>query len=67
MAMELFGEGCEYKNDGATAGRLFCPSKPGGIDCLHDPADKNPDDLSAEKGIYNCGDWDREPVFICSW
>ncbi|KAF2106706.1 SGNH hydrolase-type esterase domain-containing protein [Lophiotrema nucula] len=63
--MKLFGKDCEYRNNGKTAGRLFCGDQQ--IECLNDPADKDPSDVDAEKGNYKCGDTTRQPVFICSW
>ncbi|KAF2260935.1 hypothetical protein CC78DRAFT_384063 [Lojkania enalia] len=64
--MKLFDQDCEYTNPGDTPGKLKCGDKE--IECIDDPADKDPDDVNAEKGNYPCGDnTTRQPVFICSW
>ncbi|KAF1954181.1 hypothetical protein CC80DRAFT_550639 [Byssothecium circinans] len=65
LQMPGFNEKCEYKNDGGTTGRLFCPGQE--ISCVDDPHDKNPSDLNADKGNYECGDKIRQPVFICEY
>ncbi|KAF2849059.1 hypothetical protein T440DRAFT_534614 [Plenodomus tracheiphilus IPT5] len=65
LKMPDFDQPCEYKNDGASAGRLFCPGTE--IPCQDDPRDKDPANNEAEKGIYECGDSMREPVFQCPY
>jgi hypothetical protein len=63
--LRLFDEDCQYKNSGDNAGKLFCGDKT--IDCVDDPADKNPSDPNADKGSYQCGDKWRQPVFTCAY
>jgi hypothetical protein len=63
--LNLFGEDCEYKNSGDNPGRLFCGSRE--IACVDDPADTNPADNTADKGMYECGEMTRQPVFMCEW
>jgi hypothetical protein len=34
---------------------------------MNDPADKDPNDSAADKGNYMCGDYTRQPVFVCPY
>lgn len=65
LDLEIDGEVCEYRNDGDDPGALWCGERV--IGCLNDPADKDPNDVNAEKGEYQCGDYTRQPVFVCPW
>lgn len=65
FGMALFGEDCEYQSGANSPGKLVCSGKD--IQCIDDPADKNPSDPNADKGNYSCGDKTRQPVFLCSW
>lgn len=59
----LLGElACRYMNDGTNAGRLFCPSVPGGIECKEDPNHNKPENT------ITCSDGElRRPVAFCEW
>ncbi|KAJ4348760.1 uncharacterized protein N0V89_010138 [Didymosphaeria variabile] len=65
--LKLWDQDCQYKNQGDNQGKLYCGDQ--SHECLDDPADKNPSDINADKGIYKCADdtQTREPVFLCSW
>ncbi|KAI4635690.1 uncharacterized protein J4E87_000645 [Alternaria ethzedia] len=65
LDLEIDGEVCEYRNDGDDPGALWCGERV--IGCVNDPADKDPNDVNAEKGEYQCGDYTRQPVFVCPW
>lgn len=59
------GQKCQYQNDGDDAGALWCGERV--ISCMDDPADKDPNNSSSDKGNYQCGDYTRQPVFVCPY
>lgn len=67
--MKLFGEACQYRNDGTNTGKLFSGAKV--IDCENDPAYEDrpfrdyPED-PGRKSIWVLGNI-RQPVFACAW
>jgi hypothetical protein len=65
LDLTIDGEKCQYLNDGDDAGALWCGEKV--IGCMNDPADKDPNDSTADKGTYQCGDYTRQPVFVCPY
>jgi hypothetical protein len=65
LDLTIDGQKCEYRNDGDDAGALWCGERV--IGCMNDPADKDPNDSTADKGNYMCGDYTRQPVFVCPY
>ncbi|KAJ4369255.1 hypothetical protein N0V83_006340 [Neocucurbitaria cava] len=65
LDLTIDGEKCQYQNDGDDAGALWCGKKV--IGCKNDSADKDPNDSTADKGNYQCGDYTRQPVFVCPY
>ncbi|KAF2112801.1 hypothetical protein BDV96DRAFT_649034 [Lophiotrema nucula] len=65
LDLEIDGQKCQYKNDGDDPGALWCGERI--IGCKDDPADKDPNDSSSDKGNYQCGDYTRQPVFVCPY
>ena len=65
LDLEIDGEVCEYRNDGDDPGALWCGERV--IGCVNDPADKDPEDATSDKGNYQCGDYTRQPVFVCPY
>ncbi|KAJ4370016.1 hypothetical protein N0V83_005780 [Neocucurbitaria cava] len=64
---QLYGEACQYRNNGHTTGRLICGDKD--IECTVDPGSTNPPSASpGDKGNYKCGDKRiRQPMFTCPY
>jgi hypothetical protein len=65
LDLEIDGQKCKYMNDGDDPGALWCGERV--IGCKNDPADKDPDDANSDKGNYQCGDYTRQPVFVCPY
>ncbi|KAI4948372.1 hypothetical protein J4E91_005794 [Alternaria rosae] len=65
LDLEIDGQKCQYQNDGDDPGALWCGERV--IGCINDPADKDPEDANSDKGNYMCGDYTRQPVFVCPW
>jgi len=65
LDLTIDGQKCEYRNDGDDPGALWCGERV--IGCKNDPADKDPEDASSDKGNYQCGDYTRQPVFVCPY
>lgn len=65
LDLTIDGQKCQYKNDGDDPGALWCGERV--IGCKNDPADKDPEDASSDKGNYQCGDYTRQPVFVCPY
>jgi hypothetical protein len=63
--LKLFDQNCQYKNSGDNTGKLYCGDKT--IDCVDDPAYKDPSSPTADKGNYKCGNRWRQPVFTCAY
>jgi hypothetical protein len=67
--LTLFGETCQYKNDGHSVGKLFCGDK--AIECADDPAYKNlplrgfPGD-GGRISYWTLGNI-RQPVYKCAY
>ena len=64
---ELFGERCEYRNNGHNPGRLLCGNK--NIECTVDPRSTNPPKPNADAmGNYLCeGKFLRHSMFTCPY
>lgn len=64
---ELFGEACQYRNNGHTSGRLTCADKI--IQCTRDAGSANPPSTNAaENGNYLCDDnFLRQSMFTCPY
>jgi hypothetical protein len=65
LGLTIDGQKCQYKNDGDDPGALWCGERV--IGCKNDPADKDPEDANSDKGNYQCGDYTRQPVFVCPY
>lgn len=65
LDLTIDGQKCQYKNDGDDPGALWCGER--GISCMDDPADKDPNDSNSDKGNYQCGEYTRQPVFVCPY
>lgn len=67
LAIPGFSSQCQYRENIKETGTLSCPGQPD-IACIFDIRGQDPNNADPiQVGNYECGDYRRDPVFICEY